>query len=173
MSIGGIMILSGIFILVGVCLHEIVACLTNKHQNKNQNIENEKHIEQNTSKTEQNTSKKDESQIGKKVIIDDVKCTVIDVNQYGEPCAWLSDVLPLNIEPPHKWCSREYAMSLKFNNGWHIPSYNELLKYEQNIRTSCGSVICWTTTFYDYMCHYGDPNDIFGARRDVRIIKTI
>lgn len=172
MIIAGI-ILSCIFSLVIIYfLHKIVGYLTNRHQS--QNLEDTKYIEQNTDKTvEQNTDKSDKTLIGKKVIIDDIKCTIIDVDKFGEPCAWLSDVLPLNVEPPYKWCSREYAMSLKFNNGWHIPSYNELLKYKQNIETSCGSVICWTTTFYDGMCYYGNPNDIFGARRDVRIIKTI
>lgn len=180
MSIAGI-ILSCIFSLVIIYyLHKIVTYLTNRHQS--QNLEDTKQVEQNTDKTvEQNTDKSDESQVGKKdksqigekVKVDGIKCTVINVNKFGEPCAWLSDVLPLDLEPPYKWCSREYAMSLKFDNGWHIPSRDELLKYEQNITASCGSVICWTTTFYDGMCHYGNPNDIFGARREVRIIKTI
>jgi hypothetical protein len=162
------------FILAIICcLPEFLEYLSNRLQSKN--LDNTKQIEQNNDKTfEQNTDKIDVvPPIGEKVIIDDVKCTVIDVNKFGEPCAWLSDVLPLNLEPPYRWCSREYALSLKFNNGWHIPSRDELLKYKQNIIASCGSVICWTTTFYDGMCHYGNPHDIYGARRDVRIIKTI
>ena len=140
------------------CLPEIVAYLTSRRQS--QNLENTKQIEQNTDKT-------DESLIGKKVIIDDIKCTIIDVDKFGKPCAWLSDELPLNIEPNHNWCTREYALSLKFNNGWHIPSYDELLKYKQ-------TKICWTTTFYDTMCYYGNMNDKdFKPKRAVRIIKTI
>lgn len=184
MCIGGIIILSGIFILVSICCFEIVVFLTNKRQNKN--LENEKHIEQNTDEiVEQNTDKTDESLIskkvktdksliGEKVKIDGIKCTVIDVDKFGKPCAWLSNELPLNIEPPYNWCTREYALSLRFNNGWHIPSYDELLRYKQNIKTSCGSVICWTTTFYDSMCYYGNPNDKdFKPKRAVRIIRTI
>jgi hypothetical protein len=155
------------FILAIICcLPEIVAYLTSRRQS--QNLKNTKQIEQNTNKTvEQNTDKSDESLIGKKVIIDDIKCTIIDVDKFGEPCAWLSDELPLKIEPPYNWCTREYALSLKFNNGWHIPSYDELLKYNQN-------KICWTTTYYDSMCYYGNPNDKdFKPKRSVRIIKTI
>ena len=174
MSIAGI-ILSCIFSLVIIYyLHKIVAYLTNRHQS--QNLEDTKYIEQNTDKTvEQNTNKsdeshvgkKDKSQIGEKVKVDGIKCTVIDVNKFGEPCAWISDELPLNIEPPYNWCTREYAMKLKFNNGWHIPSYDELLKYKQN-------KICWTTTFYDTMCYYGNPNDKdYKPKRSVRIIKTV
>lgn len=171
MIIAGI-ILSCIFSLVIIyLLHKIIGYLTNRHQS--QKLEKTKQIEPHTNKPdESHIDKTDESQIGEKVVVDGIKCTVIDVNKFGEPCAWLSDVLPLTLEPPYKWCSREYAMSLKFDNGWHIPSRDELLKYEQNITASCGSVICWTTTFYDGMCHYGNPNDIFGARREVRIIKT-
>ena len=170
MSIVGI-ILVCMFILAIICsLPEIVAYLTSRRQS--QNLENTKQIEQNTD--EQNSDKTDESLIGKKVIIDDIKCTIIDVDKFGEPCAWISDELPLKIEPPYNWCTREYALSLKFNNGWHIPSYDELLKYKQNIETSCGSVICWTTTFYDSMCYYGNMNDKdFKPKRAVRIIKTI
>lgn len=158
MSIVGI-ILSCIFSLVIIYyLHKIVVCLTNRYQS--QKIESTKHIEQNTDKS-------DESLIGKKVVVDNIKCTIIGVNKFGEPCAWLSDELPLKIEPPYNWCTREYAMSLKFDNGWHIPSYDELLKYKQN-------KICWTTTFYDTMCYYGNPNDKdFKPKRSVRIIKTI
>lgn len=161
------------FILASICcLPEFITYLTNRR--KSQKLEITKQIEPHTNKPdESDTDKTDESQIGEKVVVDGIKCTVIDVNKFGEPCAWLSDILPLNIEPPYKWCSREYAMSLKFDNGWHIPSRDELLKYEQHITASCGSVICWTTTFYDGMCHYGNPHDVFGARRDVRIIKTI
>lgn len=163
-----------LFVIIILFLYKILDHL-NKKQNI-QNIENTKQIEQNTDKTvEQNTDKSDESQIGKKdksqigekVKVDGIKCTVIDINKLGEPCAWLSDELPLNIEPPYNWCTREYAMKLKFNNGWHIPSYDELLKYKQN-------KICWTTTFYDTMCYYGNPNDKdFKPKRSVRIIKTI
>lgn len=165
-------ILVCMFILASICcLPEIAAYLTNRRQSKK--LEITKQIEPHTDKTdESHTDKMDESRIGEKVVVDGIKCTVIDVNKLGEPCAWLSDVLPLDLEPPYHWCSREYAMSLKFDNGWHIPSKDELVKYKQNITASCGSVICWTTTFYDGMCHYGNPNDIFGARRDVRIIKT-
>jgi hypothetical protein len=158
MSIVGI-ILVCMFILAIICsLPEIVAYLTSRRQS--QNLENTKQIEQNADKT-------DESLIGKKVIIDDIKCTIIDVDKFGEPCAWISDELPLKIEPPYNWCTREYALSLKFNNGWHIPSYDELLKYNQN-------KICWTTTYYDSMCYYGNMNDKdFKPKRSVRIIKTI
>lgn len=158
MSIFGI-ILACMFILASICcLPEIVVYLTNRRQS--QNLENEKQIEQNTVIS-------NDSQIAKKVIIDDVQCTIIDVNELGEPCAWISDELPLNNEPPYNLCTREYALSLKFNNGWHIPSYDELLKYKQNN-------ICWTTTFYDSMCYYGNPNDKdFKPKRAVRIIKTI
>lgn len=172
MSLFGIILLCMFILAIVCCLPEFLEYLSNRLRSKNS--DNTKQIEQNTDNTvEQNTDKIDVvPPIGEKVIVDDVKCTVIDVNQFGEPCAWLSDVLPLNLEPPYHWCSREYALSLKFNNGWHIPSRDELLKYKQNITASCGSVICWTTTFYDGMCHYGNPNDIFGARRDVRIIKT-
>lgn len=154
MSILGIILIC-MFILVSICyLHEIVAYLAADHQN----LENTKQVEPN---------KTCESQIGKKVIIDDIKCTIIDVDKFGKPCAWLSDELPLNVEPHHNWCTREYALSLKFNNGWHIPSYDELLKYKQ-------TKICWTTTFYDTMCYYGNPNDKdFKPKRAVRIIKTI
>jgi hypothetical protein len=144
-----------------------VKYLTSRHQS--QNLENTNQNEQNTNETdnEQNTDKTDESLIGKKVVVDDIKCTIIGVNKFGEPYAWLSDELPLNIEPPYNWCTREYALSLKFNNGWHIPSYDELLKYKQ-------TKICWTTTFYDTMCYYGNPNDKdFKPKRAVRIIKTI
>lgn len=157
MSIFGT-ILVCMFILASICcLPEIVTYLTNRHQN--QKIENTKHNEQNSDKTAV-------SLIGKKVIIDDIKCTIIDVDEFGEPCAWLSDELPLKIEPPYNWCTREYALSLKFNNGWHIPSYDELLKYKQY-------KICWTTTYYDTMCYYGNPNDKdFKPKRAVRIIKT-
>ena len=155
MSIVGIILVCMFILAIICCFPEIVAYLTNRHQS--QNLENTKHIEQNT----------DESLIGKKVIIDDIKCTLIDVDKFGKPCAWLSDELPLNIEPPYNWCTREYALSLKFNNGWHIPSYDELLKYKQN-------KICWTTTYYDTMCYYGNLNDKdFKPKRAVRIIKTI
>ena len=155
MSIVGIILVCMFILAIICCFPEIVAYLTNRHQS--QNLENTKHIEQNT----------DESLIGKKVIIDDIKCTIIDVDKFGKPCAWLSDELPLNIEPPYNWCTREYALSLKFNNGWHIPSYDELLKYKQN-------KICWTTTYYDTMCYYGNLNDKdFKPKRAVRIIKTI
>lgn len=165
MSIFGI-ILACMFILTTICcLPEFIEYLTNRR--KSQNLENEKYTMQNIYKT-------DESQIGKKVVVDDIKCTIIDVNEFGKPCAWISDELLLNIEPHHNWCTREYAMTLKFNNGWHIPSYDELLKYEQNIETSCGSIICWTTTFYDKMCYYGNQNDKdFKPLRPIRIIKTI
>ena len=158
MSIFGT-ILVCMFILASICcLPEIVTHLTNRHQN--QNIENTKQIEQHTDKT-------DELRIGEKVVVDGIKCTIIDVDKFGEPCAWLSDELPLKIEPPYNWCTREYALSLNFNNGWHIPSYDELLKYKQN-------KICWTTTYYDSMCYYGNPNDKdFKPKRAVRIIKTI
>lgn len=158
-SIGGVIILLGIFILVSICcLPEIVAYLTNRK--KSQNLKNKKQIVQNTGKT-------DESPIGKKVVVDDITCTIIDVNEFGKPCAWISDELSLNIEPQNNWCTREYAMTLKFNNGWHIPSYDELLKYKQN-------KICWTTTFYDTMCYYGNQNDKdFKPKRPVRIIKAI
>ena len=165
MSLFGIILLCMFILAIICCLPEFLEYLSNILQSKN--LENTKQIEQNTDKIDVVPP------IGEKVIVDDVKCTVIDVNKFGEPCAWLSDVLHLNLEPPYHWCSREYALSLKFNNGWHIPSRDELLKYEQNITASCGSVICWTTTFYDGMCHYGNPHDIYGARRDVRIIKTI
>jgi len=144
-----------------------VKYLTSRHQR--QNLENTTQNEQNTDKTDnkQNTDKTDEPLIGKKTVVDDIKCTIIGVDKFGKPCAWLSDELPLNIEPPYNWCTREYALSLKFNNGWHIPSYDELLKYKQ-------TKICWTTTFYDTMCYYGNPNDKdFKPKRAVRIIKTI
>lgn len=162
-------ILVCLFILTSMCcLCKIVAYLISRHQS--QNLENTNQNEQNTDKTgnEQNTDKTDVlSSIGEKVIIDDIKCTIIGVDKFGKPCAWLSDELPLNIEPPYNWCTREYALSLKFNNGWHIPSYDELLKYKQ-------TKICWTTTFYDTMCYYGNPNDKdFKPKRAVRIIKTI
>ena len=165
MSIVGIILVCMFILAIICCLPEFIEYLTSRHKSKK--LEITKYFEQNTDKTDIVPP------IGEKVIIDDVKCTVIDVNEFGKPCAWLSDVLPLNLEPPYHWCSREYALSLKFNNGWHIPSRDELLKYKQNIIASCGSVICWTTTFYDGMCHYGNPHDIYGARRDVRIIKTI
>jgi hypothetical protein len=148
-------------------LYKVIVYLTHRHQS--QNLENTNQNEQNTNETdnEQNTNKTDESFIGKKVVVDDIKCTIIGVDKFGKPCAWLSDELPLNIEPPYNWCTREYAMKLKFNNGWHIPSYDELLKYKQ-------TKICWTTTFYDTMCYYGNPNDKdFKPKRSVRIIKTI
>ena len=162
-------ILVCLFILTSMCcLRKIVAYLIGRHQS--QNLENTNQNEQNTDKTgnEQNTDKTDVVlSIGEKVIIDDIKCTIIGVDKFGKPCAWLSDELPLNIEPPYNWCTREYALSLKFNNGWHIPSYDELLKYKQ-------TKICWTTTFYDTMCYYGNPNDKdFKPKRAVRIIKTI
>lgn len=161
-------ILVCLFILTSICcLYKIIVYLTHKHQS--QNLENTNHNEQNTNETdnEQNTDKTNESLIGKKVVVDDIKCTIIGVDKFGKPCAWLSDELPLNIEPNHNWCTREYALSLKFNNGWHIPSYDELLKYKQ-------TKICWTTTFYDTMCYYGNPNDKdFKPKRAVRIIKTI
>lgn len=152
-------ILVCLFILTSMCcLRKIVAYLISKHQR--QNLEN-------TNQNEQNTDKTNESLIGKKAVVDDIKCTIIDVDKFGEPCAWLSNELPLKIEPPYNWCTREYALSLKFNNGWHIPSYDELLKYKQ-------TKICWTTTFYDTMCYYGNPNDKdFKPKRAVRIIKTI
>jgi hypothetical protein len=148
-------------------LYKVIVYLTHRHQS--QNLENTNQNEQNTNETdnEQNTNKTDESFIGKKVVVDDIKCTIIGVDKFGKPCAWLSDELPLNIEPPYNWCTREYAMKLKFNNGWHIPSYDELLKYKQ-------TKICWTTTFYDTMCYYGNPNDKdYKPKRSVRIIKTI
>jgi hypothetical protein len=148
-------------------LYKVIVYLTHRHQS--QNLENTNQNEQNTNESdnEQNTDKTDESFIGKKVVVDDIKCTIIGVDKFGKPCAWLSDELPLNIEPNHNWCTREYALSLKFNNGWHIPSYDELLKYKQ-------TKICWTTTFYDTMCYYGNPNDKdFKPKRAVRIIKTI
>lgn len=161
-------ILVCLFILTNICcLYEFVKYLTSRHQR--QNLENTNQNEQNTDKTdnEQNTDKTDEPLIGKKAVVDDIKCTIIGVDKFGKPCAWLSDELPLNIEPPYNWCTREYALSLKFNNGWHIPSYDELLKYKQ-------TKICWTTTFYDTMCYYGNPNDKdFKPKRAVRIIKTI
>jgi hypothetical protein len=156
------------FILAIICcLYKVIVYLTHRHQS--QNLENTNQNEQNTNETdnEQNTDKTDESFIGKKVVVDDIKCTIIGVDKFGKPCAWLSDELPLNIEPPYNWCTREYAMKLKFNNGWHIPSYDELLKYKQ-------TKICWTTTFYDTMCYYGNPNDKdYKPKRSVRIIKTI
>lgn len=188
MSIVGIILVCMFILAIICCLPEFIEYLTNRRKGKKLEItkqiepHTDKTVEQNTDKTvEQNTDKSDESQVGKKdksqigekVKVDGIKCTIIDVDKLGKPCAWLSDVLPLDLEPPYHWCSREYAMSLKFDNGWHIPSRDELLKYEKNITVSCGSVICWTTTFYDGMCHYGNPHDIFGARRDVRIIKTI
>lgn len=161
-------ILVCLFILTSICcLYKIIVYLTHRHQS--QNLENTNQNEQNTNETdnEQNTDKTNESLIGKKVVVDDIKCTIISVDKFGKPCAWLSDELPLNIEPPYNWCTREYALSLKFNNGWHIPSYDELLKYKQ-------TKICWTTTFYDTMCYYGNPNDKdFKPKRAVRIIKTI
>ena len=173
MNIFAIILVCMFILTIICCLPEIATYLTNRRQSKK--IEITKQIEQHTSETvEQNINKTDLiPPIGEKVVVDGIKCTIIDVDKLGKPCAWLSDVLPLNLEPPYHWCSREYAMSLKFDNGWHIPSKDELVKYKQNITSSCGSVICWTTTFYDGMCHYGNPNDIFGARRDVRIIKTI
>ena len=161
-------ILVCLFILTNICcLYEFVKYLTIRHQR--QNLENTNQNEQNTDKAdnEQNTDKTDKTLIGKKTVVDDIKCTIIGVDKFGKPCAWLSDELPLNIEPPYNWCTREYALSLKFNNGWHIPSYDELLKYKQ-------IKICWTTTFYDTMCYYGNPNDKdFKPKRAVRIIKTI
>lgn len=161
-------ILVCLFILTSICcLYKVIVYLTHRHQS--QNLENTNQNEQNTNETdnEQNTDKTDESFIGKKVVVDDIKCTIIGVDKFGKPCAWLSDELPLNIEPNHNWCTREYALSLKFNNGWHIPSYDELLKYKQ-------TKICWTTTFYDTMCYYGNLNDKdFKPKRAVRIIKTI
>ena len=171
MSIFGI-ILVCVFILTSICwLPEIVAYLTSRYQS--QNLEDAKQIEQH--QIEQHTNKIDESQIGKKVVIDNIKCTIIDVNEFGKPCAWFSDELPLNIEPHHNWCTREYAMTLKFNNGWHIPSYDELLKYKENIVLySNESIVCWTTTYHDSMCYYGNQNDKdFKPKRPVRIIKTI
>lgn len=183
MSIVGIILLCMFILAIICCLPEFIEYLTSRHKSKKLEITKyfEKYTDNKTdelhtdNKTDElHTNKTDlVPPIGEKVIIDDIKCTIIGVDKLGKPCAWLSDILPLNLEPPYKWCSREYAMSLKFNNGWHIPSKDELLKYEQNITAACGSVICWTTTFYDGMCHYGNPNDIFGARRDVRIIKTI
>lgn len=166
MSIVGI-ILVCMFILAIICwLPEFIYYLTSRHQSKKLEIK---------TKIEQNTDKTYETHLGKNVIIDDIKCTVIDVNKFGEPCAWISDELPLNIEPPYNWCTREYALSLKFNNGWHIPSYDELLKYKQNIMYSNNkNIVCWTTTYHDSMCYYGDLNDKdFKPKRSVRIIKTI
>lgn len=155
--------------LIICCLYKILNYLNKKQNDKN--LDNTKHNKQNTDKTDVvqlNTDKTDVVlSIGEKTIIDDIKCTIIDVDKFGKPCAWISDELPLNIEPNHNWCTREYALSLKFNNGWHIPSYDELLKYKQ-------TKICWTTTFYDTMCYYGNPNDKdFKPKRAVRIIKTI
>lgn len=166
MSIFGI-ILACMFILASICcLPEIVVYLTNNQQS--QNLENEKQIEQNTVST-------NESYIGKRVVIDGIKCSIIDVNEFGEPCAWFSDVLPLDNETSYTQCTREYAMTLKFNNGWHIPSYNELSKYKQNIMVHTDeNIICWTTTFNDPLCSYGNQNNKdFEPTRPVRIIKTI
>lgn len=183
MSIVGIILVCMFILAIICCLPEFIEYLTSRHKSKKleitkyfelytDNKTDESHDDNKTG--ESHTNKTDiVPPIGEKVVIDDIKCTIIGVDTSGKPCAWLSDVLPLNLEPPYHWCSREYAMSLKFNNGWHIPSRDELLKYKQNINASCGSVICWTTTFYDGMCHYGNPNDIYGARRDVRILKTI
>ena len=166
MSIFGIILVCMFILAIICCLPEFIEYLTSRHKSKK--LEITKYFEQNTSKT-------DETELGKKVVIDDIKCTVIDVNEFGKPCAWFSDELPLNIEPHHNWCTREYAMSLKFNNGWHIPSYDELLKYKENIVLySNESIVCWTTTYHDSMCYYGNQNDKdFKPKRPVRIIKTI
>lgn len=168
MSIFGIILVCMFILAIICCLPEFLEYLTNRLQS--QKLEITKQIEPHAD------NKTDETELGKKVVIDDIKCTVIDVNEFGKPCAWFSDELPLDIEPHHNWCTREYAMSLKFNNGWHIPSYDELSKYKQNIMlySNNKNIVCWTTTFYDGMCHYGDMNDKdFKPKRSVRIIKTI
>lgn len=168
MSIFGIILVCMFILAIICCLPEFIEYLTSRHQSKK--LEITKYFEQNTD------NKTDESPLGKKVIIDDIKCTIIDVNEFGKPCAWFSDELPLNVETNRNWCTREYAMSLKFNNGWHIPSYDELKKYEQNIMlySNNKNIVCWTTTYHDSMCYYGDMNDKdFEPKRSVRILKTI
>lgn len=106
---------------------------------------------------------------GDLMFINGMRGYIIGFNEYGVPNVWLSE--RLKICNSSDLMSKGEALGLKFNNGWHIPSFGEMEELKEGILAAAkrnpGEInyVMWNTSDSDTICWWGIKSDGSGIEQ--------